>query len=338
MLTEEYYNTTIQEINEGVFGNMAKIAALGGSLSLGGLNNAYADNIVTPPRPKDMISMYTNNLSMVTNNYNLSSYVDINKLLNATNSNYKIIAYEYIKKNETLGFYNKCFGKTIITYTNTSDKTIFKKIPCYKKYLDSKRIPTVSMGYNINAKWKDIQDYINHHPYKYIFDKNKKPLKATKNNIKNAVYFSSDMIDSLVVDEFNSIIHNLEKNHTKYGLTNWVDIPPPIKVVLVDITYNVGSLSKFKKMVDYINKRQWIEASKELMDSKAYETDARFRYCRNAQIILLWAKKDDPNYDDMLDYSNHIKLGNKGEYESQEAYDNIINGHKQIVQRLKQNQ
>ena len=82
MIIDEFYNETMAQINEGAFGNLAKIGALIGGLALGEPALA-AKEMSLPPRPRGMEEMYVGNLGMATNIAAHSNYISLSTFLTA---------------------------------------------------------------------------------------------------------------------------------------------------------------------------------------------------------------------------------------------------------------
>lgn len=330
MIVDDYYNTTIEQINEGRFGNMARIGALMGSLALGSAAPAIAGGVTYPARPRTTQDMFINNLNMATNSVGYSSYIDISRFLTATETNWTSIAYDYIKKNETLGHANRCFGTTMIrhkrlrtTFTGLFGTGSVTNLPCYKTYKDTKGIITVGMGYNVKANINDIVFAASQYDWECCFDSNKRPMTIAqmKKNPSKIKYIDKRIVDAVTNKKYRDTI-----DKCKSSFTDWDAIPYCVRIVIVDLGWNNGSVSGFKSFVKAVNERRWIDAAKELMDSKTYGTGpkgAKARFYRNAGLILKWARtQDETKYDSAMSYADKSVLQNKAIWKKAQAKNN----------------
>ena len=88
--------------------------------------------------------------------------------------------------------------------------------------------------------------------------------------------------ETLLLFDINKKIKRLNKR-----IGWWVKLPDDAKLVIIDLAYNlgVGGLLSFKKTLRYIKKRQWISASKELLNSDYARKDVPNRAKRNSNIL-----------------------------------------------------
>lgn len=318
MITDDYYNATLEQINEGRFGNMAKIGALVGSLALGSANPSIAGDFTYPSRPYSSQDMFINNLNMATNSVGYSPYIDLSKFLTATSTNWENIAYGYIRKNETLGHTNKCFGVTQIPrkrlrkeLTSLFGTSTSTNLPCYKTYKDSKGILTVGMGINIKPHIKKITFAMGVHDWDTCFNSSKNPLtvEQVRSDPSKVKYIDKKLVDAITANKFSEIV-----DKCKRSFTDWESIPYCVRIVIVDLGWNRGGMTGFKDFVKAIDEKRWVDAAKELMDSKTYgdgKVGEKGRFYRNAGLILKWARtQDETKYDSAMTYADQTAAKN----------------------------
>lgn len=119
-----------------------------------------------------------------------------------------------------------------------------------KKYLDSKGIPTVGIGFNLNRKDADQK----------LKSVGANPIKVKKgiqplNDKQMELLLIGDLKASK--DAANRIVGNLSAH------------PAGVQGVLVEMVFNLGAngLSGFKKFISNIKSKNYAEASKEMMKS-----------------------------------------------------------------------
>ena len=79
----------------------------------------------------------------------------------------------------------------------------------------------------------------------------------------------------------------IAENEISRIIKNWQALPEQAKIVLIDLTYNLGlkKLLTFEKMLDAVDRRDWESAHSELLDSK-YARQVKRRARINASIFL----------------------------------------------------
>ena len=72
--------------------------------------------------------------------------------------------------------------------------------------------------------------------------------------------------DELLVKDFNNVLKECEERFHN----NWIDWPEEVKLIIGNMAFNLGlpRLEKFQLMLKAINKEDYVEASKEGLDSK----------------------------------------------------------------------
>jgi lysozyme len=119
-------------------------------------------------------------------------------------------------------------------------------------YKDSEGINTVGIGFNLEA-----------HHNKEFLKKNPK----IKNKIEQKI--------PLTINEIK-ILYNFSLKQAYKDVVSLVpkfkELPKDVKMVLIDMSFNLGKtrLSKFKNMIDAINKKDYTTAAREMKDSKWY--------------------------------------------------------------------
>lgn len=120
-----------------------------------------------------------------------------------------------------------------------------------KKYLDSKGIPTIGVGFNLNRKDSDeILKSIGVNPVK---------IKSGKQELTQ-----KQMDDLLIKDLKNS------KNSAERIIGDLSQHPAGVQGVLIEMTFNLGAtgISKFKNFIQQIKNKKYKEASAEMLNSK----------------------------------------------------------------------
>ena len=72
--------------------------------------------------------------------------------------------------------------------------------------------------------------------------------------------------DELLVKDFNIVLEECEERFHN----NWIDWPEEVKLIIANMAFNLGlpRLEKFQLMLKAINKKDYVTASKEGLDSK----------------------------------------------------------------------
>ena len=72
--------------------------------------------------------------------------------------------------------------------------------------------------------------------------------------------------DELLVKDFNNVLKECEERFHN----NWIDWPEEVKLIIGNMAFNLGlpRLEKFQLMLKAINKKDYVTASKEGLDSK----------------------------------------------------------------------
>lgn len=119
-----------------------------------------------------------------------------------------------------------------------------------KKYLDSRGIPTVGVGFNLNRK---------------DADQKLKSVGANPSKIKKGVQALNDkQIETLLFSDLKA-----SKDAANRIVGNLAEHPAGIQGVLVEMTFNLGAagLSEFKKFLSNIKSKNYSAASKEMLKS-----------------------------------------------------------------------
>lgn len=119
-----------------------------------------------------------------------------------------------------------------------------------KKYLDSKGIPTVGVGFNLNRK---------------DADQKLKSVGANPVKVKKGVQALNDkQIETLLVSDLKA-----SKDAANRVVGNLADHPAGVQGVLVEMTFNLGAtgLSEFKKFLSNIKSKNYVAASQEMLKS-----------------------------------------------------------------------
>lgn len=117
-------------------------------------------------------------------------------------------------------------------------------------YKDSRGIPTIGVGFNLNRG--DSSELL-------------KQVGANPKKIRSGVEKLNDkQIKKLLK-------HNLKeaKQNTRDLVKNFNSLPENVQGVLVEMTFNLGKegLSGFKNFLKHINNKDWVKASKEMLNS-----------------------------------------------------------------------
>jgi GH24 family phage-related lysozyme (muramidase) len=152
--------------------------------------------------------------------------------------------------------------KLIKAYTKRKiepiDKVLYKQLTNHEGklsqvYLDSKNIPTVGIGYNLENP-----------SAKKDFDK----IGANYITVKTG---QSLLTNNQITDLFNISLNRAKKDVINI-VPNFKSLPTNIKNVLIDMSFNLGQprLKKFKKMLKAVNKKDFREMKKEMINSNWY--------------------------------------------------------------------
>lgn len=119
-----------------------------------------------------------------------------------------------------------------------------------KVYKDSKGIPTIGVGFNLNrTDSNDLLKSVGANPSKIKSGKEALNDKQIRKLLKYTLKEAKDDVNSLV--------------------KNFTSLPKSVQGVLIEMTFNLGlrGLSQFKKFLQYVEKKQWDKASKEMLNS-----------------------------------------------------------------------
>jgi GH24 family phage-related lysozyme (muramidase) len=144
------------------------------------------------------------------------------------------------------------------TVVNTSDpvinsirdRVIKHEGKKYGVYLDSRGIPTIGVGFNLNRKDSTaILKQIGVNPVKIKSGEHKLNDQQVNKLLDQDLIQSKKDVEDLI-DGFNTL-------------------PIPVQGVLVEMNFNLGKqgLSKFKNFLNYIKKKRWRRAANEMLDS-----------------------------------------------------------------------
>lgn len=119
-----------------------------------------------------------------------------------------------------------------------------------KKYLDSKGIPTVGVGFNLNRK---------------DADQKLKAVGANPVKVKKGVQALNDkQIETLLIGDLKA-----SKDAANRIVGNLTEHPTGVQGVLVEMAFNLGAtgLSEFKKFLSNIKSKNYAAASQEMLKS-----------------------------------------------------------------------
>ena len=119
-----------------------------------------------------------------------------------------------------------------------------------KVYKDSKGIPTIGVGFNLNRN--DSSEKL-------------KSVGANPTKVKSGKAKLTDaQINALLVSDLEKA-----KADAQSLVKNWQSIPPKVQGVLVEMTFNLGKkgLSEFKNFLNHIENKRFQSASKEMLRS-----------------------------------------------------------------------
>ena len=119
-----------------------------------------------------------------------------------------------------------------------------------KVYLDTKGIPTIGVGFNLNRE--DAHDKLK------SVGANPVKIKAGKAKLNDS------QINTLLAKDLEKA-----KADAQALISNWQKTPPKVQGVLVEMTFNLGKrgLSEFKNFLSHIENGRFVSASKEMLNS-----------------------------------------------------------------------
>lgn len=265
-----------------------------------------------PPRMNRYRDAYPAALDMANADYQLEKYISTNDLF-GVGQNLERVAFNYTKKNETLG--SRVFQTHTLKYTITvaSPKKggkpikIPKKVDCYKVYKVNNREHAIGMGFNLLKQPELVVNYCksaNKTGASYfIFDENEVPLEMKVKNVKNSArYVSTNSIDYVTRQYFTTIINKTQKEYEAAG-GNWDTLPFPIKVVFIDWCYQHGNIKSSPSMIARAKEGNWVGVAKEITDSNTYDDTSKMRCARNAQIVMKWEQRNNRYFDVTRQYT-----------------------------------
>lgn len=117
-------------------------------------------------------------------------------------------------------------------------------------YKDSRGIPTIGVGFNLNREDSNaLLTQVGANPGQ---------IKRGQSKLNNR------QIETLLNKDLKK-----SKEDAKQLVKNFTSLPREVQGVLIEMVFNLGKfgLAKFKKFLDYINKNDWKKASIEMLDS-----------------------------------------------------------------------
>lgn len=117
-------------------------------------------------------------------------------------------------------------------------------------YKDSRGIPTIGVGFNLNREDSNA----------LLTQVGANPGQIKRGQSK----LSNKQINTLLNKDLKK-----SKEDAKQLVKNFTSLPREVQGVLIEMVFNLGKfgLAKFKKFLDYINKNDWKKASIEMLDS-----------------------------------------------------------------------
>lgn len=117
-------------------------------------------------------------------------------------------------------------------------------------YKDSRGIPTIGVGFNLNREDSNA----------LLTQVGANPGQIKRGQSK----LSNKQINTLLNKDLKK-----SKEDAKQLVKNFTSLPREVQGVLIEMVFNLGKfgLAKFKKFLDYINKKDWKKASIEMLDS-----------------------------------------------------------------------
>lgn len=117
-------------------------------------------------------------------------------------------------------------------------------------YKDSRGIPTIGVGFNLNRQDSNaLLTQVGANPGQ---------IKRGQSKLNNR------QIETLLNKDLKK-----SKEEAKQLVKNFTSLPREVQGVLIEMVFNLGKfgLAKFKKFLDYINKNDWKKASVEMLNS-----------------------------------------------------------------------
>ena len=117
-------------------------------------------------------------------------------------------------------------------------------------YKDSRGIPTIGVGFNLNRQDSNaLLTQVGANPGQ---------IKRGQSKLNNR------QIETLLNKDLKK-----SKEDAKVLVKNFISLPREVQGVLIEMVFNLGKfgLAKFKKFLDYINKNDWKKASVEMLNS-----------------------------------------------------------------------
>ena len=117
-------------------------------------------------------------------------------------------------------------------------------------YKDSRGIPTIGVGFNLNRQDSNA----------LLTQVGANPGQIKRGQSK----LSNKQINTLLNKDLKK-----SKEDAKQLVKNFTSLPREVQGVLIEMVFNLGKfgLAKFKKFLDYINKNDWKKASAEMLNS-----------------------------------------------------------------------
>jgi len=144
------------------------------------------------------------------------------------------------------------------------------------KYLDSRGIPTIGVGFNLNrSDSSELLKKVGANPDK---------VKAGKSAL------TDEQINALLGNDLLKAKQDAQTLASADGSTNlansWKKLPLPVQGVLTEMVFNLGKtgVSKFNNFLKYIASNNFVQASKEMLQSE-WASQVGNRATTLAQII-----------------------------------------------------
>lgn len=303
-----FYNNELDES----WGSALRNMGAGITLGLAARTSPLVAQDQPPPRMNRYRDAFPAVLDMANADYQLEKYISTNDLF-GVDKNLERVAFNYTKKNETLG--SRVFQVQTLSYiiTTPSPKKnekpikILKKVDCYKVYKVNKREHAIGMGFNLLKQPELVVNYcqsLNKTGATYfIFDENKVPLELSIKNVKDTTrYVSTNCIDYVTKQYFTTVVNKTQKEYEASG-GNWSTLPFPIKIVFIDWCYQHGNIKSSPSMIARAKEGNWVGVAKEIIDSDTYDNVAKMRCARNAQIVMKWEQRNNRYFDMTRQYA-----------------------------------
>ena len=165
-----------------------------------------------------------------------------------------------------------------------------------KVYLDTKKHPTIGVGFNLDRK--DAREQIE------AVGGNYDRVRSGKDKL------TDDQIDTLFEKTFNEVTDVAKRftdkqavdkdGNAKQKPTKFDDHPDDVQSILIDMAMmGEGSLSGFKKFKDALDNKDYKTAAKEMVDSKWYKQVETRGKDLEEMMKKVAAKKEYPNSPDL---------------------------------------